>query len=104
MALEDFRISDAGGTGNADFDAFDAVVTYNSNLNQYLVVWSADDTDVAGIVDFESEIFGQIIEFINPIPSDVPTMGQWSFFLFSLIVLSIGIVGWNNISKVKDIT
>ncbi len=55
----DFRISDAGGSGLEDFEADAPGVAYNSTDNQYLVVWSADDTDVPGIVDNEFEIFGQ---------------------------------------------
>ncbi len=59
VGANDFRISDAGGSGNAALDAFQPAVAYNSTNNEYLVVWTADDTDAAGVVDNEFEIFGQ---------------------------------------------
>lgn len=58
VGTNDFRISDMGGTGDAAFDAADPAVAYNSVDNEYLVVWSADDTTGA-LVDGEKEIFGQ---------------------------------------------
>ncbi len=54
----DFRISDMGGTGNADYDAANPAVAYDSQTNEYLVVWQGDD-NTAPLVDGEFEIFGQ---------------------------------------------
>ena len=54
----DFRISDMGGTGNALYNAYSPETAYNSELNEYLVVWSGDD-NTAPLVDDEYEIFGQ---------------------------------------------
>ncbi len=53
-----FRLSDMGGTGNADYDAYNPAVAYDSTDNQYLVVWEGDD-NTAPLVDGEYEIFGQ---------------------------------------------
>ncbi len=63
IGVNDFRISDVGGTGFPDFDAFFPDVAYNRTNNEYLVVWQADDTDTSGIVDDEFEIFGQRLVF-----------------------------------------
>ena len=52
------RVSDMGGTGDANYDALAADVAYNTTDHQYLVVWQGDD-DAAGRVDDESEIWGQ---------------------------------------------
>ncbi|MEM7033119.1 MAG: DUF11 domain-containing protein, partial [Chloroflexota bacterium] len=62
IGTNDFRISDAGGDGNASVFAVDAAVAYNSTANEYLVVWEADDTDSSGVLDQEREIFGQRID------------------------------------------
>jgi hypothetical protein len=53
-----FRISFNGGSGDSDFDAYLPAVTYNPEIDEYLVVWQADDT-VQGMVDGEDEIFAQ---------------------------------------------
>ncbi|MEM1120215.1 MAG: T9SS type A sorting domain-containing protein [Bacteroidota bacterium] len=58
IGINDFRISDMGPNGNADFDAFDPSVTYNTVDNEYLVVWRGDD-NTDGLIDDELEIFGQ---------------------------------------------
>ena len=44
VLTDDFRISDVGGTGSAASNARDPDVAFNSTYNQYLVVWSADDS------------------------------------------------------------
>jgi hypothetical protein len=54
----DFRISDVGGTGDEDYDAYDPAAAYNPTLNEYLVVWRGDD-NVGGLVEGESEVFSQ---------------------------------------------
>ena len=58
LGTNDFRISDMGGSGNANFDADMPDVTYNTTDQQYLVVWSGDD-NTSPLVDEEYEIFGQ---------------------------------------------
>ena len=55
---DDFRISDMGPDGNAEFRALDPAVAYNPTTNQYLVTWNGDD-NTAPLVQFEFEIFGQ---------------------------------------------
>ena len=54
----DFRISDAGGTGNPAFDAITPAVAFNAVDNEFVVVWRADD-NVDGLIESEFEIFGQ---------------------------------------------
>jgi len=49
------------GSGNASIDAFEPAVAYNSDDNEYLVVWASDDT-ANGMVDGDNEIFGQLVE------------------------------------------
>jgi hypothetical protein len=60
VGTNDFRISDLGGTGNGDYDAWKAAVAYNGVDNEYLVVWQGDD-DTGGLVEGEEEVFGQRI-------------------------------------------
>jgi len=54
----DFRLSDMGPDGDANYDAGVPAVAYNSAGNEYLVVWNGDD-DTGPLVDEELEIFGQ---------------------------------------------
>jgi hypothetical protein len=54
----DFRISDLGPDGDADYEAFGQRVVYNSADDEYLVTWVGDD-DTAPLVDNEYEVFGQ---------------------------------------------
>ncbi len=61
IGVDDRRVSDVGGLGNADYDAAIPRVAYNSIEHEYLVVWAADDID-SGLVDGEIEIFGQILD------------------------------------------
>jgi large repetitive protein len=49
-----------GGTGNANFGAFVPAVSYNAADHQYQVVWYGDD-NTGGLVDGESEIYGQAL-------------------------------------------
>jgi hypothetical protein len=56
--VNDFRISNAGPDGTVNFDAVDPRIAYNTALNEYLVVWRADD-NTAPLVDEEFEVFGQ---------------------------------------------
>jgi hypothetical protein len=57
----DFRISDAGGTGDQAYDADDPDVVYQPATGEYLVVWNGDD-DVGGLVVNELEVFGQRLD------------------------------------------
>ena len=54
LGANDFRVSDMGSDGSADFAALDPDVAYNSTNNEYLVVWKGDD-----VTNGEFEIFGQ---------------------------------------------
>lgn len=60
VGSNDFRISDMGPNGDTDYGAIVASVAYNSQHNEYLVVWEGDDNTVP-LVDEELEIFGQRI-------------------------------------------
>jgi Ca2+-binding RTX toxin-like protein len=51
----DFRISTTGADGDAARDAFRPAVAFNSRLNQFFVVWTADGV----VTDNEVEIFGR---------------------------------------------
>lgn len=54
----DVRLSDMGGTGDNPFAAGWPSVVYGNGPDELLVIWTGDD-DVDGLVDDESEIFGQ---------------------------------------------
>jgi len=54
---EPFRISNAGPDGDANRDATDPVIAYNSADNEFLVAWAADHL-AAG----EVEVFGQRLD------------------------------------------
>jgi len=54
---DDFRISDMGPNGDANFGGFGPDVAFNPGSNQYLVAWEGDDN--VATVDEEFEIFGQ---------------------------------------------
>jgi len=61
VGSNDFRISNMGPDGSADYDAVTPKVAYNSTDNEYLVVWRADD-DTGSLADGENEIYGQRID------------------------------------------
>ncbi len=61
IGANDFRVSDLGGTGDANYDAGRVAVAYNATDNEYLVVWQGDD-NVGGLVNGENEVFGQRID------------------------------------------
>jgi hypothetical protein len=64
VGANDFRISDMGPDGDADYDALNPAVAYNSQDDEYLVVWEGDDDTDFGdgpLADDEFEIFGQRI-------------------------------------------
>ena len=59
--MDYYKSAVPGGSGNTLAAVSDFAIAYNSANNEYLVVWSADDTDATGVVDGENEIFGQRI-------------------------------------------
>jgi hypothetical protein len=61
IGANDFRVSQSGADDDADIDAFSPDVAWDSNANQYLVVWAGED-DTAPYVDGEVEIFAQILD------------------------------------------
>jgi hypothetical protein len=62
IGCDDFRISDMGPDGNANFRAaWQAAVAYNASADEYLVVWYGDD-DTGSLVNDELEIYGQRLE------------------------------------------
>lgn len=58
VGTNDFRISDMGPVGNANYDATYPDVAYNSTNDEYLVIWVGDD-NTAPLVDNDNEVFGQ---------------------------------------------
>lgn len=56
IGTNDFRISDMGPDGNASYSAGTLKVTYNSGAEEFLTVWTADDS-----TNGEYEIYGQRI-------------------------------------------
>ncbi len=61
IGANDFRVSSMGPDGDPDFDAQDPAAGWSSLLDQYLVVWSADD-DQAPQINAEFEIHGQLLD------------------------------------------
>ena len=55
LGANDFRISNMGADGNTLFDAVTPAIAYNPTANEYLVVWSGENTAING----EFEIYGQ---------------------------------------------
>lgn len=55
IGANDFRISDMGTDGNPAFHAIFPAIAFNPTNNQYLVVWTGNDTG-------EQEIFGQRLD------------------------------------------
>lgn len=60
VGTNDFRLSDMGPDGNANFDALNPAVAYNPTHNEYLAVWEGED-NTGTLIDEEFEIFGQRI-------------------------------------------
>jgi Ca2+-binding RTX toxin-like protein len=58
VGADDFRISEAGTDGDANREAFEPAIAYDSAANQYLVSWAADDLPT----DNELEVFGQLVD------------------------------------------
>ncbi|MCB0191331.1 MAG: hypothetical protein KDJ65_05250 [Anaerolineae bacterium] len=64
IGANDFRISDMGPDGDANFNAFYPAVTYNETANEYLIVWLGDD-NIGTLVEGEDEIFGQRLNAVG---------------------------------------
>ncbi len=60
MGVSPIRVSDAGNNGDLLREARRPDVSWNRDRNEYLVVWSADDTN-GGRLDEEFEIYGQML-------------------------------------------
>src|SRR5262245_1577558 len=54
VGRNDFRLSFMGPDGNPNFGAFNPAVAYNGASDEYLVVWTGDDT-----TDGDFEVYGQ---------------------------------------------
>ncbi len=61
VGLNDVRISDVGPDGDTQYNAHNPAVAWNSGINEYLVVWRADD-DSNGLADNEFEVYGQLLD------------------------------------------
>jgi hypothetical protein len=61
VGANDFRLSDMGPDGDANFDALSPKVAYNSTNDECLVVWWGDDNS-GGLLNDEAEIFGQRVQ------------------------------------------
>jgi len=62
IGANDFRISDNGPEGEHATDAISPAVTYNSQDNEYLVVWKGDLDPIPPFNNLcDDEIFGQIL-------------------------------------------
>jgi hypothetical protein len=57
----DFRISDMGDDGSTEYEAREPAVVYSTLSAEWLVVWTSDDNE-GGVVNGETEIFGQRID------------------------------------------
>jgi hypothetical protein len=60
VGTNDFRLSDMGPDWDSYYGTIDPDVAYNSQDNEYLIVWYGDD-NTGGLVNDEYEIFGQRI-------------------------------------------
>jgi uncharacterized repeat protein (TIGR01451 family) len=65
VGANDFRISDMGPNGDANYDATLPALAFSSGARQYLAVWTGDDNS-NGLVNEQIEVFGQRIEFNAP--------------------------------------
>ncbi len=68
----DFRISDAGGTGSATYSASSPAIAYNPIYREYLITWHGDD-DWTTTIDNEIEVWGQFYALLDEEPSNQAT-------------------------------
>lgn len=62
FGTDDLLVTHCGGIGDATYNTSRPKSAYNSTDNNYLLIWYADDVDFAGIVDNETETYGQLID------------------------------------------
>ena len=62
---------DSEGGNRVEFSARGPAVIWNALSNEYFVTWGANDLDSPGIVESESEVFGQRLEVRNSVPLDL---------------------------------
>jgi hypothetical protein len=81
LGFNDYRITDLGGIGNTDYGASygPPAIDYDPVADQYLVCWSGTD-NVGGLVQNESEIFGQRLQSLGLFVDGFETgdTGSWS--------------------------
>ena len=96
-AGSDFRISDMGpnGTPNANYNAANPAIVYNSTSSEFLVVWQADD-NTPPLINDEVEIFGRRISGGSPIGDDFRISNMGVDANVSSGAASYGKVAWNN--------
>lgn len=61
IGVDDVKLSDNGPDLDADYDALEPEVAYNSVNNRYIVTWYSDD-DEGGMVEGEAEVFVQWVD------------------------------------------
>ena len=64
FGTNDFRISFVATDGDNTFNASNSATAYNSNNQEYLVIWQAD-TDEGALVDGKFEIYGQRVNALT---------------------------------------
>ncbi len=77
QGTNDFRLSDAGGTGNTTYNATFPVIAYNSGNRDYLIAWQGDDNSTT-TADNENEIWGQRYADPKSEPTAQPTFSSYS--------------------------
>ncbi len=55
---DNIRLSEMQGSGDADYDAYNPAIAYNTTYNEYMVVWYGDK-DLYNTANEEYEIWGQ---------------------------------------------
>ena len=102
--LNDFRVSDVGGRQAVAANAMSARAAFNPANDEYMVVWSADDTDSPGVIDNESEIFGQRLGTPEPSPPPIPIDFSSTFNIDAIVDLKNGTRDRSQDSIVNDLT
>lgn len=60
---DNFRVSEMQGSGDADYDAYNPAIAYNTTSNDYMIVWYGDK-DLYNTSNDEFEIWGQRLNAI----------------------------------------
>jgi hypothetical protein len=68
----DFRLSDAGGSGNIIYNAARPHQVYNPVMREHVIVWDADE-NIGSLADNEFEIYGQRFAETSTEPTAQPT-------------------------------